>query len=218
MKTTLTLLCIVSVAASAHAVPTLNLMGTGKGTNTRISIDSGSTFDGVFAGEMKLRLDTGAGTTDFRGFCTDADLRVASGAWGIQILDTNSLSPNGDRIGYLVNKYLPGISLSGTNAEARALQLTIWELSEETSGIYGLTDGTFRAKEMNGDPLNATTLNWVNTYLNDVGSSVAPFYASNLDGNNRQLSQNMVTAVPEPATLAALGFGAAALLRRKRRA
>lgn len=216
-KTIILALATAALVVPATALPTLDIIGTGKGRNTKISLNNGGDFDSVFAGELKLELITGIGTTQFRGFCTDADLRAPGGSWGVQILDTNSLHPNGSRIAYLVNKYLPGITASGSNDEGRALQLAIWELSEETSNTFDLTSGSFRAKETNNNPLSAATLTWTQTYLADVGSGVGPFYASNLDGNGRQLSQNMVTAVPEPASIAAIGIGLAAVLRRRRR-
>lgn len=216
-KPTLLLLTMAAMVAPATALPTLDILGTGKGKNVKISLDGGSDYDSVFAGELKLELVTGIESTRFRGLCTDADLRAPGGSWGVQVLDTNSLAPNGARIAYLVNKYLPGITASGSNDEGRALQLVVWELSEESGGTFDLTDGSFRAKETNGNPLSAATVTWTATYLADLGSGVAPFYASNLDGQGRQLSQNMVAAVPEPGTIAAIGLGLAAVLRRRRR-
>lgn len=216
-KPTILFSMLAATVAPATALPTLDIIGTGKGKNTKISLNFGSDFDSVFSGELNLELVTGMGTTQFRGFCTDADLRAPGGSWGVSILDTNSLHPNGSRIAYLVNKYLPGITASGTNDEGRALQLAIWELSEESSGTFDLSGGSFRASETNGNPLSAATLNWTQTYLADIGTGVGPFYASNLNSSGRQFSQNMVTAVPEPASIAAIGFGLAAVLRRRRR-
>jgi hypothetical protein len=217
MKFQLTLLLFGTLAAGAFAAPTLDLMGVAKGMNTKISLNNGNNFDGVFAGEIKLKLTTNSGSKNFNGFCTDADIHVAGSAWGVTISNTNSLHPNGNRIGNLVNTYLPAITAGGTNEQARALQLVIWELSEETGPTFSLTSGHFQAKEMDGSQLNASTLNWANTYLNNLNSGVSLFYASDFNHDNRQLSQNMVAPVPEPASIGILAIGVLGLLKRRRK-
>lgn len=211
--TTLTILGTLSVGA--FAFPTLQLTGTGKGGNVKVSLNSGGNYNSFFAGEMKLKLNTGSSVTNFSGFCTDSDIHVSGSAWNVTITDTSNLDPNGARIANLVNTYLPGIIASGSNDQARALQLVIWELSEESSSTFDLTTGSFRAKSTDDGALSAGTLSAATTYLSNMGTSVAPFYMSGFNGNN-QLSQNMVAPVPEPASMGALALGVIGLVRRRR--
>ncbi len=209
------LIAFVALAGGAFALPTLEFTGVGKGLNSRWTIDGGSSYKTTFAGELGVKLTTNEGTSNFFGFCTSPTVTMqGSGSWAVTIGDTTMLSPNGARIANLVNTYAPAIRSSGSNTEAAAMQLSIWELLTETSGTYDIDTGNFQAKNSDGSAFDAATINTANTYLALSGASTAPYYKSG-SGANGQFSQDIVTPVPEPATWAAFGIGAAALLRRR---
>lgn len=217
MKKLILLSFAIGATASAFALPDMAFTGVGKGIGVQWTLDSGNNYTSSFAGEIGLQLTTSTGTTNFYGYCVDISVFIPdNNPHGVQILDTNSLSPNGPGIGYRVNTFAPGIRATGSDNEAAALQIAFWELLYETGGTYDITAGNYRARKQDGSPLEAEVVTKAQQYLAAAGSSVAPYYKSDL-GPNGPLSQSFVAPVPEPTTIAALGIGLAALLRKRGR-
>jgi hypothetical protein len=205
---------VICLGSTTYALPDMKFLGKGFGQNIKWTLDNGENYQTTFAGEMNLRLTTVEGISEFVGFCVDAKVRVSDGTWGVQILDTDSLVPNGGRIAQMVNTYAGAIN---ANYKGAALQLVIWEYLYETSGVFDLQAGTFRAKKSNGDPLGSNLLNFANSMISTHGESIAPYFLADMNGNKRS-SQSFVAPVPEPATLLGLSlFAATALARRKRK-
>lgn len=204
-----------ALTVGATAMPTLLFTGVGNGGNVKITTNGGGSYRDVFSGELNMRFEEGSTRRNFFGFCTSPEVNMAGSAYGVTVSDTTNLTPNGDRIAHLANTYAFTIRDNGLADDARALQLVIWELVSETSGIFDVTNGSFVALETNGSALNSSTLAKVNAFLSDSGVSVAPWYQAAL-GDGGKMSQDIVEPVPEPATLAALGLGLAALRRRRK--
>jgi len=214
MMKTLSICVLVTASAAAFSLPDMDYLGKGKGKTIQWSMDSGDEWQKTFAGEMNLKLYTNQGTSTLYGFCVDISRAVSDDKWGIQILTTDSLHPNGDRIAHIVNTYAPGVHASGSDNEAMVIQAVVWELLYEESDTFDLTKGTFRARKENGDAFSSSVLNDANAKLADLGTSIAPYYKANWDGNC-PVSQSFVTPVPEPGSMLALGLGVSALLGRK---
>ena len=101
--------------------------------------------------------------------------------------------------------------------KAMALQLAIWEIANENTGTLDVTAGKFRAQTSGGTNLTSGQMDLVNGYLSDMGSSVAPVWFSGQNTQGQFHSQDVMTPVPEPATLFALSLGATAFLARRRK-
>ncbi len=205
------------LAGAAYAgPPQLHYLGTGKGIKAQVSLNSGGTYAEWFAGELNVeRCDIVSGS--FYTYCVNVvdDMDLTGNCWDVSLLGTNSLSPSGPEIGYLTNKYAPGINSSGTNAQARILQLVMWELLYETSSSLDLTAGSFQALNLDTTALSAADLSYASTLFTDVGSSVANYYQLNPSDPGNQPSQDLVNPVPEPGIVAAFLVGFGGLLRRK---
>ena len=219
-KNILLISAIAVVAGSAQASPTLTFLSVNQGQNLKTSRNNGSSFQSMFAGELKMRLINGSSTSDFLGFCGDITVTMGSGPIGTTITNSSALKKNGERIGYLVNKYAPGIlgngNVSQRKDQAAALQLTIWELLEENTETCDITAGSFRAKASNDGALSASINGFLNIYMNDIGSGLATYYKAPVNGNGQSVSQGVLTPVPEPATMATLGVGLVALGKRRK--
>lgn len=216
MTKALSICVLITAAAAAFSLPDLDYLGKGKGKTIQWSLNSGHDWQKTFAGEMNLKLYTAEGNSTFYGFCVDISRVVADNKWGVQILTTDSLHPNGDRIAHIVNTYAPDVHGAGTDNDAMVIQAVVWELLYEDSGTFDLTTGSFRARKENGDAFASSVLNDANAKLADLGTSIAPYYKANL-GNNGPVSQSFVAPVPEPGSMLALGLGVSALLSRKLR-
>lgn len=207
---------VLAAGTQAMAID-LQFLGSGQGRNLSISTNNGSSFKNVFGGE--LRMKEVASNFSFLGFCSDPVTTMSSSAYGTSFGGSDLLGSKGLRAGYLVNKYAPGIFAlpSGSNRQDRAfaLQVAVWEVLLDNSP-NDITNGTFRARDTSGNALSSDLTSLINGYLSDNGSAVAKYYASNLGSNGKPLSQGILTPVPEPATMLALGAGLVAFARKRR--
>ncbi len=169
-----------------------------------------------FAGQLKLQLKGGQSYT---GYCVDAKHVALSGYNQFQALTTEDLHTfdpaAAGKIGFLLDSVAPTIS---TDKEAMAMQLAIWDLLyDATPNQVGNTSGRgdFYIKSIDG--LNATdtqaVVNQANTYAATHGSATAIYFQACGPDKN----QSFATGVPEPASLASIGLGLAAVLRRKKK-
>jgi hypothetical protein len=107
-----------------------------------------------------------------------------------------------------------------TSLSAAAFSLAIWEVVHETSGVYNVTLGNFRAF---GDLTGAANL--ANSYLSNVRTGVwsgdvnaVRILASAGNNSQNQIYLAASSAVPEPATWAMMlsGFGLMGAAMRRR--
>lgn len=164
------------------------------------------------AGAMAAHIDGGPMV---EAYCVDLLHRGTIGeSYPFTPVATNLLA-NGARVAYLYNTFAPTIKLGSTygtldkvEAAAAGLQLAIWDV---------LYDG--------GDGLSAGDL-WsfvegnARTYaIGFIGASNGASEAiwARADEHPDNMNQDLIVPLPEPATIAVLGAGAALLLRRRKR-
>lgn len=146
-------------------------------------------------------------------YCVDLLNRGTIGQeYSFTPLSTNLLA-NGARVAYLYNTFAPTIELGTTydtlekvSQAAAGLQLAIWDVVYD--GGDGLSAGDLWSF------VEGNTRTYAIGFIGQVGSSEAIW--AKADAHPDKMNQDLIVPVPEPATLAALGIGAAALLRRRK--
>lgn len=115
-------------------------------------------------------------------------------------------STNLDMAARIVSKHF--LDAKTDNKKAMGLQLAVWEALYDGGGSYSSMTGNFKTTG-----LDATASSWAATYYSAyLEPGQAYFYSSTAAG-----SQDQLTPVPEPATMAGLAIGALALARRRRK-
>lgn len=111
----------------------------------------------------------------------------------------------GERLSYIYNNHHnAGLTIE----QQTAVQVALWEVRYDSS--FNLDSGNFKAMA-----INSTVKANAQAILNDVLNPTGPignayYYESQIN------SQDLMGPVPEPASLAALGLGAMALIRKRR--
>jgi hypothetical protein len=225
---------VVAAAGLAHAdTLSVKYLGTGKGSNVRITTPAGSS--NVFAGQLRHELTGGTGLGSlFNGtyvtYCSDVDQFVTSTTRTYSVVPLPAVpgtSPMGaDKANALTNLYsfAGGSQLlsTATNDFATAFQLAVWEIVHDFNPGTGLaslniTAGSFRAQKTNSTPLASG----ITTHLSSLFSAAVTTPegpAVELAGITHATAQDQIVLVPTPGALALAGVGGLLLAKRRRSA
>lgn len=204
-KATILLAGIVSATAANATTLTFHNVISGKFQNLQVNL--GGTNSNVAAGAMSVSIDGGA---KFTAFCVDLLHWNSNGSsYAINVKPMSDSGPNGNRAAWLFNNYAAGVN---TTQKGAALQLALWDVSHD--GGDGLSNGWFKSS------VSGSLLTEANNLISaSVGQSGSAYWLEAVShGNDGKRNQNLMAAVPEPSSIAALLIGGAAILRRRKRA
>jgi hypothetical protein len=199
----------------------LDWAGTGKGAWATFSLENdplGNPFSD-FVGELLWNW-VGSPAPGFSGdsiytYCVDATSYLQN-SQNVTALSTNSLisgsggADAGGRVAYLVDKYAADVHNNGSDVDAAALQIAIWEaLYDSTEDLAG---GAFKLVTT-GAIYDKTKF-----YLDDLysGGTYHTGTATWLDTRYGQ-DQVVLTPTPEPASLTLFGSALAYVATRQRK-
>lgn len=219
----LALIAVLLGTRSASA-ETIDFRGSGHSAAVSITVMNGAStlFSGsVMAGELNWSWLDGTPpgfTTDFYSYCIDATQYLRDPQYvTVRTMDAfaNGSANAGAKVSWLFNTYASTIRDSGTNTQAAALQIAIWEALYDTSQNLG--DGSFRIGTTGAIRTQAETY-LTALYSNNYLGSTATWL--DVDGGNSNpiyRGQDQIThGVPEPSTLLLMGVAGLALARRRR--
>lgn len=213
--------CVAAGAAGAQTIDVRHL-GTGKGTNVRVTHAGGT--QNVFAGQLRHLLSNGTGpAAAFNGewltFCSELSQVVTSSTRTYSITAVENLpgaAPMGAQKAAAITDLYTTVSPSvhgdsASNDLAAAFQLAIWEVVADFDPAVGaaslsLTGGTFRATRTNGSALSSGVMNAVNALFAAVGNA-GPNARANLTGLTNGVSQDQIIPVPTAGTAVLAGAG-----------
>lgn len=193
---------IAAIAALSCAASTLTYTGTGLGN--AVSVLANGNSKNVFAGQLNFTVDG----QSLVGFCIDLYTILNR-----QTYNTTTGEPegytNGGRAAWIVENYAGQVT---TAMQAAALQLALWDVVHD--GGNGLTNGSLVLNASPGNALSAAANAIVLASAGQSSNRATVFYNNTITAGIR--AQTLITAasaseVPEPSTVAMLGFGAALL-------
>lgn len=198
----------VAVAAASNATY-MKLTGLGRGQT--IGIKYNGVTKNVFSGELMFRNESTS--SNFTTMCIDLDHSISVGnRWHFAVSNSQDASSLKKKAG---NVFANGFSLINSNNDAAALQIAVWSAryalnldTNSTSSLGFRLDNTWYAN-------NQATVNKAKNFLAAMNVNQNALIYTPIPTS---AGQEQVGVVPEPATMIVLGAGAAALLRRRKKA
>lgn len=200
-------LLLIALAAAVTSQANVQFVTLGGGAMFNVT-NSGTTRT-VFAGELKMKnLNTNA---NFVSYCADLDAVIGFGqSWNCFETLASTVSVNMAAAGRITGD---NFFATSTNEQKAGLQVAIWEAIYDNGTNGGGNAPDFSAGVFSA-AANATILGWATTYYASV---LVPGDAQYIEPIPTNAGQAQLYVVPEPASMAVLGAGVVALLRRRKK-
>lgn len=209
--------------APAASAEVIDFRGSGRASAVSITVLDGATtlFNGsVMAGELRWAWlgGTPAGfATDLYTYCIDATQYLMD-PQTVAIRSTSALVAGathaGAKVAWLFNTYAGAIRAGGTNVQAAALQVAIWEALYDTNQDFGT--GAFRMSTTGAIRTQAQAYLTALSTSDYSGSTAAWLDVDGTNADPRLRGQDQIAhSIPEPATLLLMGLGGLLVLRRR---
>jgi opacity protein-like surface antigen len=226
MKKLLATATVLALAAAAPATAAQVTLAYNAGASTlgnvQVSYNSGSNYSTVGAGRLAFTKTAGnlPGLSDstIYTFCIEPQEYVQNVTiYNVVGLQNGNTAQGGigntkaDAIAQLLARFRPVIKGAITTQAAQALQIAIWEIVRETSGVWNVGQGLARFQSASAS--GALTL--AQSYL-DALTANGP-RLGNIVGLSAFGAQDQLAQVPEPAMLGLFGLGALGLFAARRR-
>jgi hypothetical protein len=173
----------------------------GMGLSEAVKINAPGVHISTSAGQLMVEYEG----IDYAGYCVD--IYHSAGDMSVTERGIDSL-PNSEQIAYLYETYADNVT---TGLAAAALQVTFWEVINESGGNgFDAGAGSFYITR------NSDVRNLANDMLSGLPTSYQPTYDFMVLHNDRK-QDILVASVPEPTTMALLAAGGTLTLIRRRR-
>lgn len=187
--------------------------GDANGLYTNVTINVNGSNVGVAAGLFSLNYDNGSGWEPLLAFCLSPDvwLQPFDNPYTVYALGSSPHAAVSNRIAEFWGRFRGSVT---NDINAAAFQIGLWELAFDAAAGINLAAGNFRYTTA-GSVLS-TAQGWL-SQLDGTGP-MANLVVLVDNPNTTVRRQNLVTEVPEPATVALLAaavLGAGFLARRR---
>lgn len=161
----------------------------------------------VGAGLAKVSLDGGS---KFGGMCVDLSHWNTNGSsYQVNVKPIAERGATASQAAWLFGKYANNITSKDMGA---ALQLAVWDIVYD--GGDGLNSGSFKSSASSS--IKTLTNGYIAESKNQSGAGY--YFKAITHGYKNDCNQDYMSTVPEPASMAVLLTGAAAVIRRRRKA
>jgi hypothetical protein len=198
---------VVSSSAFAQNTTSLKYSSTNRSDALTAKITVGGVSNNVYIGALNFQQQ--GSTNLLTTFCIDPSSMLNKDFHTYNVSNLNFSDPAG--LG-LAGKIMTSNWNTNMNANQQAaLQLAIWSAVTDNGSSFNANGSKFKVSGVSDSVLQLASTYYSTGFKASTGTGPVTLYTTTAKGGQSQMQ-----AVPEPATMAALGLGALGLLRRRK--